>query len=88
MNTDFEKQFEALLSKYSELLLGEEDPKLQKKVKQWALYTHISKSMPALTKHWNELYPEGKEHMISIISEIKSLNENYRKQKNSNRPET
>ncbi|PLT28618.1 DUF2573 family protein [Peribacillus deserti] len=87
MNADFEKQLEALLTKYTELLLGTEDPDLQQKVKQWALYTHISKSMPALTKHWNELYPDGKQQMISIISEIKSVNESYRSQKKSSKTE-
>jgi hypothetical protein len=38
--------------------------------------------MPALAKHWNELYPEAKEEMKTIINEIKLLNEQHRQSKN------
>ncbi|WP_409295218.1 DUF2573 family protein [Peribacillus sp. SCS-26] len=79
--SEFEGQLDALLAKYTELLLGSDDQDLQEKVKAWALYTHISKSMPALARHWNELYPEGKAEMISLISEIKERNEKHRSQK-------
>ncbi|WP_409293446.1 DUF2573 family protein [Peribacillus sp. SCS-37] len=82
MMSEFEGQLDALLAKYTELLLGSDDPALQEKVKAWALYTHISKSMPALVRHWNELYPVGKAEMITLISEIKELNEKHRNQKN------
>jgi hypothetical protein len=75
----FVQQFEALLEKYSELLVGESTDDLKEKVKVWALYTHIAKSMPALAKHWNGLYPDGKEEMKQIINEIKQLNEQHRK---------
>jgi hypothetical protein len=75
----FAQQFEALLEKYSELLVGETDEDTKEKVKQYALYTQIAKSMPALAKHWNELYPDGKKEMFEIISEIKMLNEKHRK---------
>jgi hypothetical protein len=61
MEKTFVKQFEALLEKYSELLVGESTPETMDKVKMWALYTHIAKSMPALAKHWNGLYPDAKE---------------------------
>ena len=77
----FVQQFEALLEKYSELLVGETDDDTKEKVKAWALYSHIAKSMPALAKHWNELYPEAKEEMKDIISEIKLLNEKHRSNK-------
>ncbi|WP_026694571.1 DUF2573 family protein [Peribacillus kribbensis] len=77
--SELDQQFDALLSKYTELLLGTTDDSLQQKVMKWALYTHISKSMPNLSRHWNETYPEGKKEMISIISEIKALNEENRK---------
>lgn len=77
----FAEQFEALLEKYSELLVGDSNEELTEKVKVWALYTHIAKSMPALAKHWNMLYPDGKEEMKQIINEIKQLNEQYRKSK-------
>jgi len=81
MEKKFADQFEALLEKYSELLVGETDEVTKEKVKIWALYTHIAKTMPALAKHWNGLYPEAKEEMIHIINEIKILNEQHRKQK-------
>jgi uncharacterized protein YpbB len=78
MEKVFAQQFEALLEKYSELLVGEANDGIKEKVKVWALYTHIAKSMPALAKHWNELYPEAKEEMKEIINEIKQLNEQHR----------
>lgn len=78
MEKVFVQQFEALLEKYSELLVGEANDEVKEKVKAWALYTHIAKSMPALAKHWNELYPESKEEMKEIINEIKQLNEQHR----------
>jgi hypothetical protein len=78
MEKTFAKQFEALLEKYSELLVGEATDETREKVRMWALYTHIAKSMPALTKHWNGLYPDAKEEMKQIINEIKVLNEQHR----------
>lgn len=75
----FIQQFDALLEKYSELLVGESTPETKEKVKVWALYTHIAKSMPALAKHWNGLYPEAKEQMKEVINEIKQMNEEHRK---------
>jgi hypothetical protein len=78
MEKTFVKQFEALLEKYSELLVGESTPETMDKVKMWALYTHIAKSMPALAKHWNGLYPDAKEEMKQIINEIKVMNEQHR----------
>lgn len=74
------QQFEALLEKYSELLVGENNEEIKEKVKVWALYSHIAKSMPALAKHWNGMYPEAKEEMKQIINEIKQLNEQHRAQ--------
>ncbi|MED3564179.1 YusU family protein [Bacillus xiapuensis] len=79
MEDKFIQQFDALLEKYSELLVGESTPETKEKVKVWALYTHIAKSMPALAKHWNGLYPEAKEQMKEVINEIKQMNEEHRK---------
>lgn len=79
MEEVFVQQFEALLEKYSELLVGESSEETKEKVKAWALYTHIAKSMPALARHWNELYPEAREQMKGIAQEIKSMNEQHRK---------
>jgi len=78
MDNEFAEQFEALLEKYSELLVGEASEAVREKVRMWALYMHISKTMPALTKHWNSLYPDAKEEMMQIIHEVKQLNEAYR----------
>jgi len=81
MEKEFTAQFEALLDKYSELLVGESSEDTKEKVKAWALYTHIAKSMPALAKHWNGMYPDAKEEMKRIINEIKELNEQHRNTK-------
>jgi hypothetical protein len=47
MEKVFVEQFEALLEKYSDLLVGESNEETTEKVKAWALYTHIAKTMPA-----------------------------------------
>ncbi|MFD1737715.1 YusU family protein [Bacillus salitolerans] len=75
------EQFEGLIEKYTELLLGDTSEELKEKVQMWALYTHIAKSMPPLAKHWNETYPDGKESMKQVINEIKELNEAHRMKK-------
>ncbi|WP_077214670.1 YusU family protein [Bacillus dakarensis] len=81
MNDSFREQFEALMTKYTELLVGDSTPELTEKVKIWAMYTYVSKSMPPLAKHWNELYPDAKEEMKELILEIKELNEQHRQSK-------
>ncbi|MCH1625584.1 YusU family protein [Fredinandcohnia quinoae] len=78
MDQKLVEQFDGLLEKYTELLLGESTDELKEKVKIWSLYTHISKSMPPLAKHWNEMYPEAKDGMKEIIGEIKRLNVEHR----------
>jgi hypothetical protein len=75
MNKEFEAQFEALVEKMSELLTGDSSPDMVAKVKVWAMYNHIHKSMPALAGHWNQTHPEAKAQMRSIFEEIKSLNQ-------------
>ncbi|MEH7109207.1 DUF2573 family protein [Bacillus sp. JJ1764] len=79
MEKEFAQQFEALLEKYSELLVGEATEATKEKVKAWAMYSHIAKSMPALINHWSSLYPEARTEMKQIINEIKELNEQHRK---------
>jgi hypothetical protein len=81
MEKEFTAQFEALLEKYSELLVGKSNDDTTEKVKTWALYSHIAKTMPALAKHWNELYPDAKEELKQISLEIKQLNEQHRNAK-------
>ncbi len=78
MQKEFEQKFEALIKKYTELMLGEWSEEKQEKVEKWIMYTYISKSMPPLTKHWNETYPDAKDEMIHLIKEIKMLNDQHR----------
>ncbi|RIW38905.1 DUF2573 family protein [Bacillus salacetis] len=78
---NFDGQFDALIDKYTELLLGESSPDLKDNVTRWIIYTHIAKSMPPLAKHWNSEFPEGKEEIKRIITEIKKMNEEHRDKK-------
>ena len=75
---EFPEQFDALLEKYTELLIGESDAEKKEMVTQYALYSFIAKNMPALVKHWNSLYPEGKDEMKQIVGKIKEMNETHR----------
>ncbi len=75
---EFPEQFDALLEKYTELLVGETDASKKEMVTQYALYSFIAKNMPALVKHWNSLYPEGKDEMKRIVGEVKEMNEAHR----------
>ncbi|MBO9130741.1 YusU family protein [Bacillus sp. 165] len=81
MEQTFQQQFDGLLEKYTELLLGTSNEELKEKVQMWALYSHIAKSMPALAKHWNETYPDAKAEMVNLVAEIKQLNDAHRKKK-------
>ncbi|UOE93702.1 DUF2573 family protein [Alkalihalobacillus sp. LMS39] len=78
MDAKLQQQLDGLITKYTELLLGQENEELKEKVKIWALYSHISKSMPPLAKHWNEQYPDAKEAMKELVSEIQALNKKNR----------
>ncbi|MCF6138592.1 YusU family protein [Pseudalkalibacillus berkeleyi] len=82
MDEKLKEQFDGLMTKYTELLTGETDEDLKEKVMMWAVYTHMSKSMPPLVKHWNEKYPDAKEGMKELIQEVRELNEQYRKEQN------
>lgn len=75
---EFPEQFDALLEKYTELLVGETDAAKKEMVTHYALYSFIAKNMPALVKHWNSLYPEGKDEMKRIVGEIKEMNVTHR----------
>ncbi|BCB05523.1 DUF2573 family protein [Bacillus sp. KH172YL63] len=85
--SEFNDQFDALLEKYTELLVGDSDPDKKEMVTQYALYSFIAKNMPALVKHWNGLYPEGKEEMKRIVGEIKQMNEAHRAEMNDKKNE-
>lgn len=78
--SEFPKQFDALLDKYTELLIGDTSPEKKEMVTQYALYSFVAKHMPALVKHWNSQYPDGKEEMKKIVGEIKELNEAHREE--------
>ncbi|WP_019241918.1 MULTISPECIES: DUF2573 family protein [Bacillus] len=82
MNSQFDDQFQALISKYTELLVGESTDDLQAKVTKWALYSHIAKSMPALINHWNAEFPSAKSDIKNMMMEIKELNAQHRNQSN------
>ena len=53
----------------------ESNEERKEQVQKWALYSYIAKTMPALVKHWNETYPDAKEEMVQLITDIKRLNE-------------
>jgi hypothetical protein len=83
MEPKFKEEIEGLLSKYTELLVGDDNEEMTEKVKVWILYNHIAKSMPALARHWNGTCPESKEEVKKLIMEIKELNEAKRKEENN-----
>lgn len=75
MESSFKDQFDGLLEKYTELLIGETTPEQIEKVKYWALYNHMHKTMPNLTQHWSSSHPEGKAAIRSLFEEIRELNQ-------------
>lgn len=78
MKDSLQADFDALLKKYGELLVGKNDADTVEKIRVWGLYQHIHKTMPALTKHWNQEHPEAKVEMRKLFEEIKALNEQHR----------
>ena len=76
----FLKEFDGLIDKYTELLVGKTNNELREKIKVWAIHKYISKTMPALENHWGASFPEGKEILAELNGEIKKLNEEYRNQ--------
>lgn len=81
MNQELKDKLDGLLEKYTELLIGDSSIEMKEKVQAWVLYSFIAKSMPPLIKHWNDTYPEAKDEMKALISEIKMLNEEHRSNK-------
>ena len=84
---EFPEQFDALVEKYTELLVGDTDSDNKEMVTQYALYSFIAKNMPALVKHWNSLYPDGKDEMKRIVGQIKEMNEAHRAEMNKKKKE-
>ncbi|WP_282138665.1 DUF2573 family protein [Rossellomorea aquimaris] len=87
MMKEFSEQFDALVEKYTELLVGDSDSDKKEMVTQYALYSFIAKNMPALVKHWNSLYPDGKDEMKRIVGQIKEMNEAHRAEMNEKKKE-
>ncbi|UHA74547.1 DUF2573 family protein [Paenibacillus sp. 481] len=84
MKEAWQPSFDALVEKYAELLTGQANQETVDNVKMWALYNHMHKTMPNLTRHWNETHPEGKAAVRALFEEIKQMNEahqNTQKQK-------
>ncbi|WP_018921884.1 YusU family protein [Salsuginibacillus kocurii] len=82
MDNQLQEQLDGLLEKYTELLLGEATPERKEEVKAWIVYTHISKQMPPLARHWNETYPAGKEGIKEVIQHIQALNAEEKQKQN------
>ncbi|MEF3306980.1 YusU family protein [Paenibacillus sp. GYB003] len=78
MNPAFDREFEALVEKFAELLIGKSSPDAIEKVKKWAIYNHIHKTMPALASHWNQSHPEAKREVRKLFEDIKAWNEAHR----------
>ncbi|MDF2720515.1 MAG: hypothetical protein K0Q59_190 [Paenibacillus sp.] len=78
MNPGFDQAFESLVQTFAERLTGKSDAQTVEKVKQWAIYNHIHKSMPALASHWNQTHPEAKAEVRKLFEEIKSMHEAHR----------
>ncbi|MEW8971377.1 MULTISPECIES: YusU family protein [Mesobacillus] len=79
MDKTLTEQMDGLLEKYTELLVGEGSVENIEKVKTWILYSHIAKSMPPLAKHWNAEYPDAREQIKNVITQVKEMNEQQRK---------
>jgi hypothetical protein len=78
MENSFIDQFDGLLEKYTELLIGEATPEQVEKIKVWALYNQMHKTMPNLTQHWTAAHPEAKAAVRALFEEVKQLNEAHR----------
>lgn len=74
MNSRFTEEFDGLVEKFSELLTGDVSPEMVEKIKVWAIYNHIHKTMPALASHWNQSHPEGKADIRKLFEEVRDLN--------------
>lgn len=83
MNPVFDSEFEALVEKFAELLTGRTSPEAVEKVKKWAIYNHIHKTMPALSSHWNQSHPEAKQEIRKLFEEIKAWNEALRAERSA-----
>lgn len=86
MDKSFIEQFDGLLEKYTELLIGEATPEQVEQIKVWALYNHMHKTMPNLTQHWTATHPEAKTEVRALFEEVKRLNEAHRAKSSKQEP--
>ncbi len=82
-NILFDEQFQGLVEKYGELLVGDGSPEMIQKIKIWAVYQQIARTMPPLTKHWGDMHPEGRKVIRELFEEIKQLNEQLKETRNA-----
>jgi hypothetical protein len=80
MNPSFEQEFDGLVEKFAELLVGKTDPETIEKIKIWSLFNHMHKSMPNLTGHWNQTHPESKADIRSIFEDVRDMNTAFKAQ--------
>lgn len=74
----FQRDVDALIAKFAELLTGDDSPATIEKVKLWSVYNHMHKTMPALTAHWGKEHPAARGEIRKLFEEIKSMNEALR----------
>ncbi len=80
MNPSFQHEFDALIEKFAELLVGKTDPETIEKIKIWALFNHMHKAMPNLTSHWNQTHPESKADIRQLFEDIRDMNTAHKQQ--------
>jgi hypothetical protein len=75
LSADFDTQFHALVEKLAELVTGDTSQDMIEKIKVWAIYNHIHKSMPALASHWSQTHPEARAAIRTLFEEIRDKNQ-------------
>lgn len=78
LHPTFEKEFDGLVEKFAELLTGDATPDTVAKVKLWAVYNHIHKTMPNLAAHWSQTHPEARAEVRRLFEDIRARNEAHR----------
>ncbi|BAB07210.1 YusU family protein [Halalkalibacterium halodurans] len=81
MDEKLKEQLDGLVEKYAELLVGDTSEEMKEKIRAYAIYSHISKTMPPLAKHWSSQYPDAKEGMKALFLDIQQLNKKQRENK-------
>ena len=70
----------ALLIRFTELLVGDAEEEKVEMVKVWALYNHMLKVMPNLVQHWTSTHLEEKAEIRKIFQQIQELNQQNKAQ--------